>query len=86
MGRYDEACLWAERAMREAPTYASAYRTLAISNAMAGRMDAAHRAVERLRSIDPSIRIADAPYFWPFRRPQDLDKIIEGLRKAGVPE
>jgi TolB-like protein len=85
-GRHDEACSWAERAMRAAPSRVTPVRTLAASCAMAGRMEEAHRAIDRLRQIDPNSGIADAQNHWPFRRRQDLERYMEGLRKAGLTE
>jgi TolB-like protein/class 3 adenylate cyclase/Flp pilus assembly protein TadD len=85
-GRHDEACVWAERAMRGAPTRVTAVRTFAASCAMAGRMEEAHKAIERLRQMHPKSGVADAQHHWPFRRPQDLERYIEGLRRAGLPE
>ena len=85
-GRHDEACSWAERAMRAAPSRVTPVRTLAASCAMAGRMEEAHKAIERLRQIDPKFGIADAQHHWPFRRRQDLERYMEGLRRAGLPD
>jgi adenylate cyclase len=83
-GRYNEACSWAERAMRLAPSRVTPVRTLAASCAMAGRMEEARKAVDRLREIDPEFGVADAQNLWPFRRRQDLERYVEGLRKAGL--
>src|SRR3954452_3165393 len=37
-GRYDEAALWAEKALRERPNYPAAIRELAAANALAGHL------------------------------------------------
>src|SRR5262249_50008922 len=68
LGRYDESCSWAERAMREVSSYATGFRTYAAASALVGRMEEAHKAAERLRQITPEFRIADALDLWPFRR------------------
>ena len=85
-GRLDEACSWAERAMRAAPSRMTPVATLAASCAMAGRMEEAHKAIGRLRQIDPKFGIAAAQQQWPFRRPEDRERYIEALRQAGLPE
>jgi tetratricopeptide (TPR) repeat protein len=85
-GRYDEAVLWAEKAVRQEPTYSSAVRALAASNALAGRLEAAQIAMALLRQADPALRISNLKDAAPFRRPEDLAKFAEGLRKAGLPE
>jgi adenylate cyclase len=69
--RYDEACSWAEKGLRERPNSAGAARCAAASNALAGRLDQARKAIARVLQIDPTFRISDLRH-WPFRRPEDL--------------
>jgi len=84
-GRYDEASSWAEKGLWQQPNASSA-RTAAASHALAGRLDQAHKAMARLREIDPTLRVSDLRHMFPFRRPEDLARFEEGLRKAGLPE
>jgi TolB-like protein len=84
-GRYDEASSWSEKGLRQA-NYAGAARMAAASHALAGRLDQAHKAVARLRQIDPTFRVSDVRRMFPFRRPEDIARYEEGLRKAGLPE
>ncbi len=84
--RYDEAIAWANRALREQPSYPAANRILAASNALAGHMNEAHEAIAHLRELDPSLRVSNLAEVFPLRRPEDLAKFAEGLRKAGLPE
>jgi TolB-like protein len=85
-GRFDEASSWAERAFREEPNYHPAAIVTAASNALAGRLREAGQAMECLRQIDPSLRISALRDRHPIRRPDDLARFAEGLRKAGLPE
>jgi len=85
-GRYDEAASWAEQALHERQDYVSALRWLAASRALAGRLDEAGAAMARLRLLDPRLSISDLAYRNPFRRPDDLARLADGLRKAGLPE
>jgi adenylate cyclase len=85
-GRYDEACAWANRALNEQPNYPAANRILAASNAFAGHLSEAHEAMARLRELDPSLRVSNLNEVFPLRRPDDLAKFAEGLRKAGLPD
>jgi len=85
-GRYDEASSWAQNALREGPTHHPALRVFAASNALAGRLDDAQKAVVQLREIDPALRVSDVPGLLHFRRPEDVARYTEGLRKAGLPE
>ena len=84
-GRHDEASSWAEKGLREHANWAGAARVAAASYALAGRLDQARKAMARLREIDPMLRVSDLRQF-PFRRPEDLARFEEGLRKAGLPE
>ncbi len=85
-GRFSEALSWAEKAFREGPEQVSAIRILAASSAMAGRQEQAMKALGRLRELDPTLRLSNLKDLLAFRRPEILDRIAEGLRKAGLPE
>ena len=40
----------------------------------------------RLRELDPSLRVSNLGEVYPLRRREDLAKLAEGLRKAGLPD
>jgi hypothetical protein len=40
----------------------------------------------RLRQLDSTFRVSHLKDLIPFRRPEDLARFEEGLRKAGLPE
>jgi len=84
-GRYDEASTWAEKAIRENPNFLPVCVIAAASNALTGRMKEAKTALERLRQIDPSLRVSNFKNSLFFRRPEDIAKLAEGLEKAGLP-
>jgi TolB-like protein len=85
-GRNDDASLWAEKALRETPDFLPALRVAAASNALAGRMEEAHIAVARSLQFYPTPHISNLKKQIPLRRPEDLSRFAEGLRKAGLPE
>ncbi len=85
-GRYDEASSWAEKALQERADYLPAIRELAASNALSGRDSEAQAAMAHLRKIDPAMRVSTVKDWLPFRRPDDLARLEDGLRKAGLPE
>jgi TolB-like protein len=85
-GRYDEASSWANRALREQPNYPAANRILAASRALAGELSGAREAIARLRELDPTLRVSNLSEVYPLRRPEDLAKVADGLRLAGLPE
>jgi adenylate cyclase len=85
-GRYEEAITWAEVALRQRPTYQAAIRELAAASGLAGRIPEAQKAMARLRQLDPARRVSTVKDWVPLRRPDDLSRLEEGLRLAGLPE
>jgi TolB-like protein len=86
-GRYDEAAAWAEKAFWMRPNVLATLRIAAVSNAFAGRHEAARRAIARALELDPDMRISNLKErIGIFRRAEDYSKYVDGLRKAGLPE
>src|SRR6185312_1201296 len=72
-GHYDEAASWAAMALQDNPDYQPGLRISAASNAMAGRPEQAHKAVARLRQLNPALRVSTLKdVLGPFRRAEDL--------------
>jgi adenylate cyclase len=87
LGHYDEAASWAAMALQHNPDYQPALRQAAASNAMAGRPEQAHKAMARLRQLNPVLRVSNLKdALSPYRRAEDLSRYEEGLRQAGLPE
>jgi TolB-like protein len=85
-GRYDEALSWAQKALRDQPNFMTTHRIAAASNALAGRLEEARQTMARLRQLDPALRVSNLMDQIPLRRPDDLARYQDGLRKAGLPE
>jgi TolB-like protein len=86
-GRYDEATAWAEKAFWERPNILATLRIAAASNALAGRLEKAQRAVARALELDPEMRLSNLKErIGIFGRPQDYAKYADALGKAGLPE
>jgi adenylate cyclase len=87
LGRYDEAVSWASTALQDNPDFQPALRMDAAGNAMAGQLEQASQAVERLRQLNPKLRVSNLKDFLgPYRRAEDLSRYEEALRRAGLPE
>jgi TolB-like protein len=84
-GRYDEAWSWAEKALRERSNLPN-LRLVAAIGALTGHLEEAKRAVARIRETQPALRVSNLKDLLPIRRPEDLARYEEGLRKAGLPE
>ncbi|TDU32605.1 TolB-like protein [Panacagrimonas perspica] len=86
LGRLDASSSWAEKAFRELPSFLLAAAILAASHALAGRTTEAQRAMETLRRLDPSLRLSTIGEWLPIQLPEHLVTILDGLRRAGLPE
>ncbi|HEX5477394.1 MAG TPA: winged helix-turn-helix domain-containing tetratricopeptide repeat protein [Burkholderiales bacterium] len=85
-GRFDTASSWAQKALRDLPSFLIAVGVIAASHALAGRTDEARRAMRHLRQLDPALRVSSLADWLPLHRSQDLATFADGLRKAGLPE
>jgi adenylate cyclase len=83
LGRFDEAIVAGKKAQRQNPSYSPAYRCLASAFAHLGRDVEAREAVARVLELDPATTISAliARY-----GSSNGKLVIEGLRKAGLPE
>jgi TolB-like protein len=85
-GSYDLALLWARKALRDLPSFVLAAGIVAASEAHAGRVAEAERAIRDLRQLHPSLRISNLNDWVQLRRPEDLEHLADGLRRSGLPE
>jgi adenylate cyclase len=83
-GRYIEALSWAETAMQTQPDYILSASIAAAVAALSGNQAAAAKAISRLSQIDPELRLSNLKDVFPIRRPEDFERLAEGLRKAGL--
>jgi adenylate cyclase len=81
--RFDEAIVAGKKAQRQNLSFLVTYRCLASAFAHLGRDAEAREAAARLLEVDPAFTISE----WTARGGQSNSKLlIEGLRKAGLPE
>jgi adenylate cyclase len=85
-GRDDEALAWSEKSVQRNPFFAAATWPAAAGAANLGRAEDAAKYVARLRQIEPGVTIATINERLLLRRPQDRERLVEGLRKAGLSE
>ena len=85
-GRFDVASSLAKTAMLEQSTNFIAALVAAAANAMAGNLDVATRAMERVYELDPNFRLHKVKYRLPNRRPETIALWEDALRRAGLPE
>jgi adenylate cyclase len=83
LGRFDEAIVAGKKAQRQNPSHSATYRCLASAFAHLGRDAEARAAAVRLFEIDPATTISA---FIARGGLSNAKLLIEGLRKAGLPE
>jgi tetratricopeptide (TPR) repeat protein len=91
LNAYAEALVWVRRGLDANRNYSAAHFGLAATLALLGELDEARAAVQAGLTLDPSFTVrrfrdasnarSDNPTFLA-----DCDRVIEGLRLAGVPE
>jgi TolB-like protein len=84
-GDYDTASSAARDALRD-KAWLGGLRVLAASKALAGQLEEAREAVDRLLQLDPAVRISNLKDRISPLRPEDFAKYADALRKAGLPE
>jgi len=85
-GRYEEALVWLLKARRDHPGHLVAHRNLAACFAQLGRIEEAKAAAADLLAREPNFRISVFASKYPLRRPADRERLLWGLRAAGLPE
>ena len=88
-GKDEEAAAWASRAIEASPGFMSSYFLLAASLVGLGRMTEARETVRAGLALNPGFTIARyraSPSSDHPRYLADLARILDALRKAGVPE
>jgi adenylate cyclase len=85
-GRYELAIEWADRALAAQPDYRIAFRLKASALAHLSRIEEAHDCLKRMLDLEPGSTVARVKAFAPPFPPELLNRYVEGLRKAGLPE
>ena len=84
--RYDEARVWAEKALHENPNFPSGMRLLTSAHGMLDNHAEAGAAYKRLVQLLPGVTVAASLAAAPFAFDADAERYGEGLRRAGMPE
>ena len=83
-GRYDEGSSWVRSAVLQRPNYPYARFILAACLAMSGRVEEARVVCARLMQQKPDLRISRITT--KFRRAEDIERLSQACRMAGIPE
>ncbi len=85
-GQYDEAVGWAERAIHLYHNFPTAHRLLAASLSDLGETGRARAAIRDLLEVAPGTTIAKTRAGVPWKEPATMQRYIDALRRAGLPE
>jgi TolB-like protein len=86
-GRHDEAVEWADRALHAQPRALAVVVIKAAACGRLGRVDEGRECVRRYCELRPGVTVANTKEIWgKFLSPEFLGSLVEGLRKAGLPE
>jgi len=83
---YDAAIDTLKQVIRSYPDFPLSYRWLAAALGQAGQIEEAREALEKAIAIAPASSDSHVRGRRPWFRPEDHAHLIEGLRKAGMPE
>ncbi len=86
MGQYEEAIAALKRSLARNPDHFSPHRTLAVIFSELGRKEEAQAEVAEMLRTSPSASLKGQRERMPFKDQAVLERYMEGLRKAGLPE
>ena len=82
--RFAEAMNCANQAIEFNPNFPDSHWTLTAAAAHLGRMNEAQAALDRFVRLLPGLKLRDPRLVRPFRRPADRERVLSGLREAGL--
>jgi TolB-like protein/cytochrome c-type biogenesis protein CcmH/NrfG len=85
-GNYEEAVEWAKKTIEVTPEFPVAWLYLTFSLGNLDRLDEAKAAADHVMRLSPQTNLRILRDALPSKRPEEMDRRIEGLRKAGIPE
>jgi adenylate cyclase len=86
LGRYQEALVWLEACSRRVPGFGHARRFIAAALSQLGRPDEARAALPDATAMPHYPSIGDIIRWESYQEGVELERLVEGLRKAGMPE
>jgi adenylate cyclase len=86
LGRYSQAVSLLKRRILRSPETDTSRVLLAASLGQMGLIDEAREAWGELLRVNPAYSLEQRRNVLPYKNPTDFERIVEGLRKAGLPE
>jgi len=86
LGRYAEAVSLLKRRILRNPETDASRALLAASLGQTGLIEEARAAWDELMRVNPGYSVEQRRKVLPYKNPEDFERFVEGLRKAGLPE
>ena len=85
-GRYEDAIAALQRRLRDDPVSGEALILLAASESAAGRAEQAKPALDKFLELRPNYTLRHYASGEFYKKPEDLNRVLDALRKAGLPD
>jgi adenylate cyclase len=86
MKQHHDARRWLSEAARRAPNHQYGHAFLAATYAQLGQLEEARAEAAKVLQLNPNYTIGKQKEVSILKRQEDIDHIVDGLRKAGLPE
>ncbi len=83
---FDDAVSWGYKGLHHNPKFTPTHRVLAASLGQAGRLEEARQIVDQLQALLPGFTVSRYGEETRFRVPEYFELLMDGVRKAGLPE
>ncbi len=84
--RHDEALEWARQSLRQPRITWSRWAMLISILGHMGKTEEARQSIESLERVKPDVDVEFVRNYWPISDVASMDYLLDGLRKAGLPE
>jgi len=85
-GQYEKAITICKKGLSENADQVATYLTLASTYSLSNRTEEAHKAAEKVLRINPEFSLDYFANTLPYKNEKSLEKQINALRKAGLPD
>ena len=85
-GRNEEASSWAATTIRRQPNFLAGHSIMMACQVMSGRVEEARKACVLALQLNPTLRIFRIKQIAPFRKAEDIERLEQAFRIAGMPE
>jgi adenylate cyclase len=86
MRQHEDAAETCKRVLEVNPKYLPVYYQLAVAYSSLNRMEEARDAASKILNYNPNFTVENFAKGLPYKKQADIDLLLNGLRKAGLPD